>query len=194
MTDYGVLANIVGTVTSLAAAGGAITLAFTKRAKWQPPEEAVPKAVSRVAGLVTMVGVALLYAFSTTLGVGWLAAITVGGLALTVGALSVAITTNIKHACYWPEDPIEANRHLGGDVLTGEASRIARERGLKLQQLFADAQGDKDLVWTRDSQAAVHIRSTLSYILLIGAGACSLAAAGMLVAAAAPATPAAHSE
>jgi hypothetical protein len=47
--------------------------------------------------------------------------------------------------------------------------------------MFEDAQGDKDLVWTKDSQAAVGIRSTLSFIGLIGFGTCSLAAAAMLV-------------
>ena len=51
--------------------------------------------------------------------------------------------------------------------------------------MFEDAQGDKDLVWMRPSQAAVNMRSTLSYIALIGAGSCCLAAMGMLVAVAA---------
>jgi hypothetical protein len=66
-------------------------------------------------------------------------------------------------------------------VLTDEASQIKRDKGLTEQRLFDDAQGDKDLVWTKPSQAAVNVRSTISFILLIGFGTCSLAAAAMLV-------------
>jgi len=181
MTEYGVFANLVGTVSSLVAAGAAMTIAFTKRTQWQPPEEAVPLAVSRMAGLVSMIGVALLYAFSTQMGSLWLAVVTGASFLIAMSSLLVAIRTNINHSYYFPSTRAESNRRLGGDTLTREAASIAKKRGLTQQQMFEDAQGDKDLVWTRQSQAAVHIRSTLSYILLIGAGACCIAAAGTLV-------------
>jgi hypothetical protein len=66
-------------------------------------------------------------------------------------------------------------------VLTDEAAKIKRDKGLTEQRMFEDAQGDKDVVWTKDSQASVNTRSTLSFIFLIGFGTCSLAAAAMLV-------------
>jgi hypothetical protein len=47
--------------------------------------------------------------------------------------------------------------------------------------MFEDAQGDKDLVWTKSSQATVNLRGTLSFIGLIGLGTCTVAAAAMLV-------------
>jgi hypothetical protein len=182
MTDYGVFANLVATVTSLAAAAGAVILAFTKRSRWQPPEEAVPAAVSRMAALAAMLGIALLYVYATKLGTGRLAIIAVAGFAIALVSLIVAIKTNINYSFYYPAERKEENRRLGGNRLTSEAHSLERSRGLSWQQLFEDAQGDKDLVWTRQSQSAVNIRSTLSFIMLIGAGACCLAAAGMLVA------------
>jgi hypothetical protein len=101
---------------------------------------------------------------------------------ITLVALAVTIRTNIRHAYFFPAEKVESNRRLGGDRLTEEAQAIVDTKRQTPQQLFLDAQGDKDLVWTRDSQAAVSVRSTLSYIALIGAGACCLASAGMLVA------------
>jgi hypothetical protein len=67
-------------------------------------------------------------------------------------------------------------------LLTDEAVKIQREHHLTEQRMFEDAQGDKDLVWTKASQAVVAIRSTMSFICLIGFGTYSLAAAAMLVA------------
>jgi hypothetical protein len=55
------------------------------------------------------------------------------------------------------------------------------QKGITVQQLFTDAQGSKDLVWTKPSQATVSIKSTLSFIGLIGFGTCTLAAAAVLV-------------
>jgi hypothetical protein len=77
---------------------------------------------------------------------------------------------------------LEKSRTLGGDVLTAEAETIAKTKGFTVQQMFEDAQGNKDLVWTKDSQARVNIKSTLSFIGLIGFGTCALASASMLIA------------
>ena len=48
--------------------------------------------------------------------------------------------------------------------------------------MFQDAQGDKDLVWTRSIEAAVNVGTTLAFVFLIGFGTCSLATAATLVA------------
>jgi hypothetical protein len=180
MKDYGVFANLVAIAGSLASAAAAITLAFMKRSKWQPPQEAVPAAASRFAALLAMIVIALLYVFAAAVGLVWLAVITVSFFAVAILSLVIAIGTNTEYSFYYPKKK-EEDRKLGGDKLTEEAAKIKQEKGVGEQQMFEDARGDKDLVWTKKSQAAVGIRSTLSFIGLIGFGTCSLAAAAMLV-------------
>jgi hypothetical protein len=181
MSNYGVFAQIVAIAGSLASAAAAIRLAFMKRSKWQPPEESLPTAATRFATLIAMVIVALLYVFGARVGLVWLAIVTVVFLVTAIISLTLAIRTNIKYSFYYPRRD-EKSRKLGGEVLTEEAARIRQEKGVTEQAMFEDAQGDKDLVWTKDSQASVNIRSTISFIFLIGFGTCTLAAAAMLVA------------
>ena len=166
---------------SLASAATAIRLAFMQRTKWQPPEEALPAAAARFAALLAMLTIALLYVFAARLGLVGLAITTIVFFLTAIISLTVAIKTNIQYSFHYPSTNSEKDRKLGGDKLTQEASRIRKDRGLTEQQLFEDAQGVKDLVWTKASQSAVTIRSTLSFIFLIGFGTCSLAAAAMLV-------------
>ncbi len=182
MSDYGAFASVVGIAGSLAAAAGAITLAFKKRARWQPPEETVPTAVARVSGLIAMVFIALIYVFAKAIGAFGLAVLAISCLAVTIYALIEALKTNVTYSFYYPNDNNEANRKLGGDVLTPEAAGIMRDKGLPEQLMLEDAKGRKDLVWTKESQARIQVRSTLSFISLIGFGTCALAAASMLVA------------
>ncbi|GEM_PF-4367761 len=181
MNDYGVFANLVTVAASLASAAAAVRLAFMKRSRWQPPEEAVPAAVSRFAALLAMIVIALLYVFGRKVGQVALACITILLFVIAVVCLIVALRTNVRYSFYYPKRNHETDRKLGGDVLTEEAMRICKEKGLNEQQLLEDAQGDKDLVWTKASQASVMTRSTLSFIGLIGLGTCALAAAAMLV-------------
>lgn len=181
MKDYGVFANVVAVAGSLASAAAAITLAFMKRSKWQPPEEAVPAVASRFAALLAVIVIALLYVFGPSLGLTWLALIAVLFFVIAIASFVVAIGTNIKYSFYYPEKR-ERDRKLGGSVLTEEALKLQQKKGLTEQQMFEHAKGGKDFVWTKGSQAAVAIRSTMSFIGLIGFGTCSLAAAAMLVA------------
>jgi hypothetical protein len=182
MNKFGVFAQLVAIAGSLASAAAAIRLAFMKRSKWQPPEEALPAAAARFALLLTMIVIALLYVFGASIGLIWLGVTTVVLFGTALASLTLAIKTNIKYSFYYPAEKIETNRRLGGDTLTAEAAKIHQENHLTEQKMFEDAQGDKDLVWTKDSQASINIRSTISFILLVGLGTCSLAAAAMLVA------------
>ena len=181
--DYGVFAQIVAIGGSLAAAAGAFTLGFVKRSRWQPPRETVPDGTSRLSSLITIVFVGLIYVFGAQVGqiaLGSLAAVLV---VAAVWALTVTITTNIGYAYHYPEPKTEANRVLGGDELTPEAEAIrAKRKNRSIEDLLIDAHGQKDLVWTRPSQARIAVRSTLGYIALIAAGACAIAAVSMLVA------------
>jgi len=187
--DYGVFAQVVAIAGSLASAVAAITLAFMKRAKWQPPEEALPAVASRFAALLAMVVLALLYVFASRMGLIPVAIVTVVFFVIAIICLMVAIKTNITFSFYYP-DITEANRKLGGSVLTPEAVKVRQDfPDRSEQELFVDAHGDKDLVWTKESQAWVNIRGTMSFIGLIGFGTCSLAAAAMLVSLSMSATP-----
>jgi len=182
MTEYGVFAHIVAIAGALASTAAAIRLAFMKRTKWQPPEEALPAVASRFAALLAMLVIGLLYVFGPRIGLVWLAIITGVFFTIAIVSLVIAIKTNITYSFYYP-DGNEKNRKLGGSILTDEAARIQRQqKGRSEQELFVDAHGNKDLVWTKGSQASVNIRSTLSFIGLIGFGTCSLAAVATLVA------------
>jgi len=182
VSEYGVFANIVTIAGALSSAAAAITLAFMKRSKWQPPEEVLPAATSRLAALLSMVVIALLYVFGNRIGIVALAAITIAFLIIAIVALVIVIYYSTNYSYYYPGQQVEANRKLGGNVLTDEATIIREKRKRTIKQMFDDAQGDKDLVWTRASQTAVSIRATLSFIALIGFGTCTLIAAAMLVA------------
>lgn len=182
MSEYGAFANVVAIAGALSSAAAATTLAFMKRSKWQPPEEALPAVAARFAALLAMVVIALLYVFGARIGLNALGIITVVFFVIAVAALRMVISNSVNHSYYYPPAEIEANRKLGGNVLTPEAARIQQERGRTEKQMFHDAQGDKDLVWTRRSQSAVNVRTTLAFIALIGFGTCSLAAAATLVA------------
>jgi hypothetical protein len=189
MKDFGVFAFLVAIVSSLAAAAGAIMLAFMKRAKWQPPEEVVANGTSRLASLMSMVFIALLFTFGARIGLVPLGVITVLLFLIAIFALTMTISTNIKYSYYYPAARNEANRKLGGSVLVPEAAQIKATYNQTEQDMFVDVEGAKDKIWTRESQASVNIRSVVSFIALIGFGTCSLAAAGMLVAVAASLAP-----
>ncbi len=181
MSKYGVFSQLVMVAASLASAVGALRLAFMKRSKWQPPEEALPAVASRFASLLAIVVTALLYVFGPQIGQIALGALTFALFLVAVVCLAIAIRTNIQYSFYYPKGGQEKDRKLGGSVLTPEAAKIEREHKQTEQQMFEDAQGDKDLVWTKSSQAVVNLRSTLSFMGLIGLGTCTVAAAAMMV-------------
>jgi hypothetical protein len=104
---------------------------------------------------------------------------TAGSLASAAAAIRLAF---MKRSKWQPPDKSESSRKLGGNELTPEATKIKLEQGITEQAMFEHAQGGKDLVWTKRSQASINIKSTLSFICLIGFGTCTLAAAATLVA------------
>jgi hypothetical protein len=152
VNQYGVFANLVAIAGCLAAAAGAIALTWLKRAKWQPPEEVLPAGAARFSSLIVMIFIAVTYVFGPRLGEVKLAILSGGLLLVSLAALAVTITTNINYSFFFPADRTEANRKLGGSVLTDEAREVKKEKKLNEQTMFVDAQGDKDLVWTRPSQ------------------------------------------
>ncbi len=125
MNDYGVFANLVAIAGSLASAAAAIRLAFMKRSKWQPPEEALPAVAARLSALLAMIVIAILYVFGGRVGLIALAILTLAFFLIAITSLVVAIKTNITYSFHYPHKD-EASRKLGGDVLTDEAVRIRR--------------------------------------------------------------------
>jgi protein-S-isoprenylcysteine O-methyltransferase Ste14 len=117
MSKFGPLAYLVSTAGSLAAAASAIGLAFTERAKWQPPEEAVPAGTSRVSALVAMVFVAIIYVLGNTVGLISLAAITILFLLLAIICLVTSISTNIRYSFFYPTRDEKGT--LSGAALAG---------------------------------------------------------------------------
>jgi hypothetical protein len=182
MSDkYGVFADLVGIAGSLAAAATAISLAFLKRSKWQPPKEVVADGTARVSSLATAVFIGLLYVFGRRVGEVPLGVVAAVLVAVAVWALTISIRTNVRYSFYYPDDGQEPHRLLGGDQLTEEAAGIVKAHKQTVQQLLTDARGKTDLVWTRESRADVASRSTLGFLGLIVAGSCALAAVAMLV-------------
>ena len=105
----------------------------------------------------------------------------IGGLAglLAVVALVVSVYTNTRYSFTRPisHKPGSAlERVLGGHELTAEAKQIAEDRGMEPQALFKNAGYDKDLVWTRHSQALVQSASVLGFIALQSSGSVALSA------------------
>lgn len=181
MSDFGLFANIVAIAGSLAATTGALRIAWMKRAKWQPPEEAVPGAVGKIASLFSMVFVGLLYVYgSSEIGQGWLAIISIIGLIFAIIFLSVTIYFSVKYTFTITQKG--KDRVLGGGELTVEAKKIEKKYAQTRQQMFWDSQGDKDLVWTKESQAIVQIVCTIAFIGLIASGTAAVAAISNLIA------------
>ncbi|EKY30390.1 hypothetical protein HMPREF0185_00441 [Brevundimonas diminuta 470-4] len=182
MIEYGVFAQMVAGGSAALAATTALSVMFLKRSRWQPPKQSVPDGVARVASLISVVFVVLIWAYRNEMGREWIAVTAVSCAIITVIALAVTIKTNTRHAYYYPAEEIERNRLLGGHALTEEANEIAARKKLGPQTLLEHAQGAKDKVWTRESQAEVQVRSTMGYIALIAAGTSGFAAIGALVA------------
>jgi uncharacterized membrane protein len=151
-----------------------------KRARWQPPEEALPKVAARVSGLIAMIMIAWIYVFGGSVGLVTLAVFSGVLLLVALLALYVTIMTNVTFSFYYPSRE-ETNRLLGGDVLTQEAQDIKSSKGISEQEMLEHLQGSRDSLWTRKSQARVNVRSTMSFIVLIAFGTSALAAAAFLV-------------
>lgn len=176
MSEYGVFANVVAIAGSLAAAAGAIGLAWMRRARWQPPEEAVSQGTAKVAGLVSMVAIALLYAFGADqLGKAGLARIALIGLGIVIVSLSLTTLLSVSRTFQKADKKI-----LGGFRLTAEARRVQEQHQQSEQEMLDTVRADK--VWTRGSIALCHMLATLGFTTLIASGTISLAAAANLVA------------
>jgi hypothetical protein len=179
--EYGIFAPIVANAGALMAAAIAIGLAFTRGARWQPPEEELPNSVTRMAGLLCAVVIALLWRLGQErLGAGGLGIVAAAGVGLAmVGFLA---TTYLNTVFAFPLRT--GGRILGGYRLTEEAERIQRTkamRGITAKRLFETGGEDPDKVWTRSSRALVRVGSAVTYLAFLAGASIGLAAAALLV-------------
>jgi hypothetical protein len=103
VATYGVLSETVALSGSLIGAASAIGLAWMRRARWLPPEEAVPGATAKVAALVCAVVIGVLYVRKQEIGLGLFAWIAVGCLLITICGLISSIYFNI------PVQPVQVH-------------------------------------------------------------------------------------
>jgi hypothetical protein len=193
MTDYGPLAGLVGSAGSLLAAGGAITVAWVRKAKWAPPEDDVPAGPARVASLLTTIAIAWLW-FETGKGLHSraLEVLAAAGGGITLVSLLV-YSSLIAIYVYQREVAVsssstETRRTIGGFWLTANA-RAALEKAKTIQRVFTGSGYDPDLVWPRASRALVKVLFIISFMGLQVSGSIALASITLSVDPAAGAGP-----
>ncbi|WP_213290449.1 hypothetical protein [Bradyrhizobium sp. sGM-13] len=188
MSDYAVLGQVVGTAGVIIAAGGAITLAFKGRERWEPVEEDIPRAPAKVAGLLAAVFIVVIFVLTRgRRDIDWLLSLliicgvaTVIGLFLYVWLIQTQMFTAIIAV---DARRTRSTKVIGGLSLTSNArAALAKKQGPKtIQQLFEGAAYDKDLVWTRSSQALAKLLFLAAFLMLQVFGSLSLATAAILL-------------
>lgn len=185
-TNYGVLSQVVAISGSLIAASYAIRLAWMRRAKWMPPTETVADATAKTSALICAVIVALLHVFGRDFGMANLAMFAVTLLVLLLIALSVSIYVNrafsVTKPTYQGKTKVGDVRMLGGFVLMPEAQSISKTKEMGHQELFDNANHQREKVWTASSQAALELVSTLGFIMLQVCGSLALATVALIIA------------
>src|SRR5262245_60753573 len=96
-SDYGALKETVAIAGSLIAAGSAIALPWTRRAKWMPPVETVPAATAKVSGLLCAVAIGALYLQRVRIGQDALLLIAGCLIGVTLLALVLSIYVNTAY-------------------------------------------------------------------------------------------------
>jgi hypothetical protein len=189
VSGYGALGGIVAAAGSVMAAGGAITLAFKGRARWEPIEEDVPKAPAKAAALATAVCVVLIWAAARRRhDPGWLVPLCLGCLIATfvgmclyvwlvqVHTFTAKFATGRRHAV--------CRKVIGGLWLTTDAKKAMLHRPdgpIPLQRLFEGAAYDKNLLWSGNSQFAAKLLFLVAFLALQVCGSLSLASAAILL-------------
>jgi hypothetical protein len=188
VAKYGPLTDLVKSAGFLVAATLALSLGWMKRSgsSWVPPEEAVPKATTASASLVTMVLLALLFVFldqPERMPILALAAVlclifALIGLFSTIYFMKTyGFETTRKN---WRRKEVKAIK-LGGSEFTYDAGEAIKVRKVGPDQLFKEAQGDLTLVYTKPSIAKIHVAVTATFLVFQAFGSLALGGAGLLL-------------
>lgn len=178
-TEYGDLAPLVKVAGWLVSAAWAVIFVWRGRSgRWAPIEEAIPGGTSRVAGLLTAIGLALLWwqqAADLTQG-RWLMSVLFPAVACVVFAFIVS-TFALKVLTYdGARAPI-----IGGLWLTPDARAVRKQGKDTIQNILAGNEFEPDRVWPRLSRAAAIILLLALYLALTVAGSLALASGAILV-------------
>lgn len=183
-TDYGDLTLLMKSVGWLASAATAIMLtAFGIKTVWSPVEEEIPGGASKVASVLTMGLLALLWFQAATdvtqgqwLKPGLYAALgaMVGGFAITYFGLSTLIYEHVISATI-------TRKIVGGFWLTSNARRDLKEADTTVQVVFRGNAYDQDRVWPRFSRGLAKLVFLFTYLLFIAGGSGALTMGGLLV-------------
>jgi hypothetical protein len=185
-TEYGTLAPLVKTVGWLMSAAVAIGLAWRGRAKFEPSEQDLPNGPQKVVGVVSAVGIAVLwsryasqvYAPFLTQAAIWLGCATVIFL-ITYGLL---ISTNTYECERSPrKNVVERYKVIGGFSLTEQARHLMKEKSKTIQEIFCGSGYDADKVWPRVSRSLAKQSFVICYLGLALSATLGLACAGILI-------------
>jgi hypothetical protein len=189
--QYGVLQSLVSTAGSIVAAGGAITLAFRKRAKWEPSEEDIKRGPEKVGGLVGAILIAILYfetkssSKSSSDHHHLLINLALAGIIVCVVALLAYgfLTSMQTYNQVCAVDGVVSNRKIiGGFMLTAQAKKNMRNAGVPtIQQFFEGSAYEVDLLWSRPSRSSAKLLFVICYLALTISGTVALASAAILL-------------
>lgn len=188
MNDYGPLATIVAYAGNLGAAAVAMRVAWTGKAtKWEPEIPELAKAPTRVAGLLALLAIAVLFVRTRTGDdfdwllwlMGW-----AGGITLLAFLAYLFLVMTLVFTCddngpktvrgYWLTPT--AKKVLAGDsdhLLPGQPPPHNDK------EFFCGSGRSADRVWPDSARALAHISLVLAYILFIAPGTIAVSSASI---------------
>ena len=186
-TDYGSLGPVVTTVGWLISATAAITFSWRKRAHWEPSEQDVAAAPQKVGGLLTAVGIGIIWKRLNDAAYDDL--LTRMAIELSIACLAslviytLLISTKTYNQQYSPAANQTASRSIiGGFCLTEAAKAKLREKpNLTVQNLLTGAGNDPDKVWKPFCRAAAKVCFIIGYLGLTVCGSIALTSTAILL-------------
>jgi hypothetical protein len=168
-------------------ATAAITFTWKRRAQWEPSEQDVAAAPQKVGGLLTAVGIGIIWKrlndvtydpLLTRLAVG----LAVGCLVSLI-VYTFLISTKTYTQQYSPSRNQTASRKIIGGFCFEEAAKakLLERPDLTVQDLLSGAGYDPDRVWKPACRAAAKVCFILGYLGLTVCGSIALASTAILL-------------
>jgi hypothetical protein len=185
--DYGSLGPVVTTVGWLMSATAAITFSWRRRAKWEPSEQDVATAPQRVGGLLTAVGIGIVWKRLNDVAYDDLLTRLAIELAIGCSASLVLYTLLISTKTYTQQyspapNQTASRRIIGGFCLTDAARiKLREKRSLTVQNLLTGSGNDPDKVWKPFCRAAAKVCFVIGYLGLTVCGSIALTATAILL-------------
>jgi hypothetical protein len=192
MENYGPFADVVTNAGTIMAMGAAIALAWRGRSQWEPAEDDVPKAPQKVAGLLSAIIIAGIWAtlqrpedaptllrLSIGLSIVSFACLCLYAFLVSTQTYEQVISKGVK--------TFDRRNIIGGFTLSEQSKRIIEEHRNSgkspptTSELFKAAAYNADRVWTRPSRALAKVFCIACYVGLITTGTVALASAAILI-------------